>query len=198
MGRHGLARGLAEILGRSIPEPRCPESSTLSPRIAPVSVGWSGHCLPWWAFAAANRLVHSLSHGQALGRCNLTRRAEEATPAGTLTNLVRMIPGVAFVNLSPTIVAAARVSRWSLHMRTLPPHLHYFYHANAFQNTRISVIIQVHGKEVGRGRPMPLGLHELWKERRMRYSGCKGRVIENSEDSSSCTPFRCAPVIGRQ
>lgn len=44
-----------------------------------------------------------------MGRCAVSRRPEVAIRAGTLIRVRRMVPVVAFVNLPPAMVPAARV-----------------------------------------------------------------------------------------
>ena len=112
--RYGIARSIAETPHFRPRRVRITSRSRLVGQAAAV---------PGGAHAAANRCVHSLSHGQSLSRCNLTRPAEEATLAGMLTNLVRMVPAVAFVNLSPTTVAAARVRLNAMVARLCSPHV---------------------------------------------------------------------------
>src|SRR6202165_1758853 len=58
----------------------------------------------------ANSMSHAVSHGQSVGRCSVSRRAEDAIRAGTETRVRRMLAVVAFTNRgAPVRVAAARV-----------------------------------------------------------------------------------------
>lgn len=122
--RSDLTQGLAETSGQEAVSSLAVRNVALQVLVSrrPRLVGQAA-AVPGGAHAAANRCVHSLSHGQSLSRCNLTRPAEEATLAGMLTNLVRMVPAVAFVNLSPTIVAAARVRLNAMVARLCSPHV---------------------------------------------------------------------------
>lgn len=49
------------------------------------------------------------TRGQRVGRCRVIRRAEEAILAGTAISVRRMVAVVAFANVDPEMVAAARV-----------------------------------------------------------------------------------------
>ena len=51
-----------------------------------------------------------MSHGQAVGRCKVTRRAEVATRAGTAISLRRMVAVVAFARSLPAMAAVRWVS----------------------------------------------------------------------------------------
>jgi hypothetical protein len=50
------------------------------------------------ARARAESVLHAVSHGQAVGRCSVTRRAEDAIRAETATSLRRTVPVVAFAS----------------------------------------------------------------------------------------------------
>jgi hypothetical protein len=56
-----------------------------------------------------NRSCQGSCQGHARGRCSVTRRADEAIRAGTVTSLRRMVAVVALASAGPVIVAAARV-----------------------------------------------------------------------------------------
>ena len=56
-----------------------------------------------------NRRVHASCQGQAVGRCRVTRRAEDATRAGTVISLRRMVAVVALARSALAMVAAVRV-----------------------------------------------------------------------------------------
>ena len=56
-----------------------------------------------------NRVFHADSHGQPRGRCKVSRRAEDAIRAGTVTRVRRMVAVLARANPGPVMVAAARV-----------------------------------------------------------------------------------------
>src|SRR5699024_11000846 len=122
--RSDLTQGLAETSGQEAVSSLAVRNVALQVLVSrwPRLVGWAA-AVPGGAHAAADRCVHSLSHGQSLSRCNLTRPAEETTLAGMLTHLVRIVPAVAFVNLSPTIVAAARVRLNAMVARLCSPHV---------------------------------------------------------------------------
>src|SRR4029077_6986134 len=53
--------------------------------------------------------VQAVSHGQAAGRCRVTRRAEDAIRAGTVISLRRTVAVVDLASPVPARVAAARV-----------------------------------------------------------------------------------------
>jgi hypothetical protein len=57
----------------------------------------------------SNRAVQAVSQGQAWGRCRVTRRAEEATRAGTVITLRRIVAVVALAKSGAATVPAARV-----------------------------------------------------------------------------------------
>ena len=59
---------------------------------------------PW-----LNRWVHGVSQGQVVGRCRVTRRAEDAARAGTAISFLRMVAVVALARSVPAMVAAVRV-----------------------------------------------------------------------------------------
>src|SRR6267154_2368947 len=66
-----------------------------------------GTCL--WNMLS-NSMFHAVSHGQSVGRCSVSRRAEDAIRAGTEMSVRRMLAVVAFTNRgAPVRVAAARV-----------------------------------------------------------------------------------------
>ena len=56
-----------------------------------------------------NRRVHALCQGQAVGRCRVIRRAEEATLAGTAISFLRIVAVVARSRSVPAMMAAVRV-----------------------------------------------------------------------------------------
>src|SRR4051812_41203600 len=56
-----------------------------------------------------NSWVHPSCQGQFFGRCRLSRRAEDATRAGTAISVRRMVPVVALASTPPAMLAAARV-----------------------------------------------------------------------------------------
>jgi len=56
-----------------------------------------------------NSVVQAVSQGQAVGRCRVRRRAEDAIRAGTVMRVRRMVAVVALARDDPVIVAAARV-----------------------------------------------------------------------------------------
>jgi hypothetical protein len=76
------------------------------------SLGWvvsqpgaaAGGLQPW-----VNSRSQAVSQGQAVGRCRVIRRAEEARRAGTVMSLRRMVAVVALARSGPVRVAAARV-----------------------------------------------------------------------------------------
>src|SRR5215204_3012071 len=57
----------------------------------------------------SKRWVQAISHGQAVGRCNLTRRPDFATRAGTVMSLRRIVAVVALASCGSVRLAAARV-----------------------------------------------------------------------------------------
>src|SRR5450759_4863576 len=57
----------------------------------------------------SNRVFHADSHGQSRGRCRVSRRAEDAIRAGTVTRVRRMVAVLALAKAGPVMVAAARV-----------------------------------------------------------------------------------------
>ena len=65
-----------------------------------------------------NRRVHAVSQGQVVGRCRVSRRAEDATRAGMLISLRRMVAVVAFARSLPAMVAAVRVRLNAMTART--------------------------------------------------------------------------------
>src|SRR5215210_8341840 len=56
-----------------------------------------------------NSWVHAVRHGQSVGRCRVSRRAEQATRPGTVISVRRMVAVVALASLGPLMAAAARV-----------------------------------------------------------------------------------------
>src|SRR5690349_12148985 len=58
--------------------------------------------------ARVNSWIQAVCQGQAVGRCRVRRRAEEATRAGTVIRVRRMVAVVALASLGPVRVAAAR------------------------------------------------------------------------------------------
>ena len=56
-----------------------------------------------------NSSVQACSHGQATGRCSVTRRAEDAIRAGMAMSLRRIVAVVDLAIVGPARVAAARV-----------------------------------------------------------------------------------------
>src|SRR5215218_7932096 len=56
-----------------------------------------------------NSWVHRACQGQFFGRCSLSRRAEDATRAGTAISVRRMVAVVALASTPPARLAAARV-----------------------------------------------------------------------------------------
>src|SRR3954447_11470144 len=57
----------------------------------------------------SKRAIQAASQGQDFGRCRVMRRAENATRAGTVINLRRMVAVVAFARSGAARVPAARV-----------------------------------------------------------------------------------------
>ena len=84
------------------------------PGCSTVVLGWrSGGC---WVVRLrgrvgvadrSNRVVQAVSQGQARGRCRVTRRAEDATRAGTAMSLRRIVAVVALARSGAARVAAA-------------------------------------------------------------------------------------------
>ena len=56
-----------------------------------------------------NRVVKAVCQGQPVGRCRVSRRAEDASRAGTVISARRMVAVVALARFGPLVVAAARV-----------------------------------------------------------------------------------------
>lgn len=74
--------------------------------------GWSGgSCGIGGSQAVANSATRPVSHGQSMGRCMRTRRAEVEMRAGMLINLCRMVPMRALARSGPVRVRMARVKR---------------------------------------------------------------------------------------
>ena len=65
-----------------------------------------------------NRRLHAVSQGQAVGRCRVTRRAEDATRAGTVISFLRIVAVVALARSAPAMVAAVRVRLNAMMART--------------------------------------------------------------------------------
>lgn len=57
----------------------------------------------------AKSRVQAVSQGQRAGTCSMMRRAEDATRAGTVISLRRIVAVVALAGPGPVMVAAARV-----------------------------------------------------------------------------------------
>ena len=89
--------------------PRCP-GVPLCPRVSLLSLlGSQAVSATGGSLTVLNSAVQACSHGQALGRCSVSRRIEVAARAGTLMSLRRIVPVVALARSGPLSVPAARV-----------------------------------------------------------------------------------------
>lgn len=77
--------------------------------VAPSGAGWSGSRGAEWSADADEQRGPGGSQGQAVGRCKVSRQAEDAIRAGTVIRVRRMVSAGALAKDQPMIVAAARV-----------------------------------------------------------------------------------------
>lgn len=68
--------------------------------------------------AVVNSCFQACCQGQFVGRCNRSRRAEDAIRAGTVIRVRRIVAVVALRNCAPVMVAAARVRLNAIAART--------------------------------------------------------------------------------
>src|SRR5664279_4190646 len=79
------------------------------PLVAPSGAGGQVVVAAGGGYARANSAVQASCQGHRWGRCRCSRRAEDATRAGMLIRVRRIVGVVARVRSPPALVAAARV-----------------------------------------------------------------------------------------